>query len=74
MGPVANGVVPQPAVYHSQVAPLPSDPPPTVSVEESPPHTVDGMAVDESAATENVLAVTATEAHVVVSQPSALTK
>ena len=43
--PVPAGVPPQLTVYHFQLAPVPSDPPSTVSVELPPVQIVVGLAV-----------------------------
>ena len=73
--PVPAGVPPQEPENQSQVAPVPNDPPITVSV-VGPPQVVDGLAVADVGGTDNVLNVTVTDAQAVLPQPppSALTK
>lgn len=73
--PVPSGVPPQDPENQFHVAPVPSDPPATVSV-VGPPQVMVGLAEADVGATDKVLKVTVTDAQVVLPQPppSALTK
>ena len=66
--PFPAEVPPHETVYHCQVAPVPKLPPDKVNVEGTPEQTATGFAVAEDAATDGVLRVTVTLAHVVVLQ------
>jgi hypothetical protein len=66
--PEPTGVVPQPPVYHSQLAPDPSEPPLTDKVVEAPEQIVAGAADAEPGAVESELTVTEAVAHEVVLQ------
>lgn len=73
--PLPAAVPPQLAVYHCQLAPVPSDPPTTESVVLLPEQMVVDVAEIEAAGVERSLTVMVTEAQVVVLQvPSARTK
>ena len=56
--PLPADVPPHETVYHFQIAPVPNEPPVSVSVTEDPGHTVaDGFAVNDVGAVEIVFVV-----------------
>ena len=59
VAPEPTRVPPQDPVYHFQLAPVPREPPATLSV-VAPPHVVAGLALADVGATEGVLIVTVT--------------
>lgn len=59
VAPEPTRVPPQDPVYHFQLAPVPRDPPATLSV-VAPPQVVAGLALAEVGATDGVLIVTVT--------------
>ena len=72
--PEPTYVPPQLPEYHSQIAPVPKDPPVTVRVVDSPGHTALGVADAPVGALDSVLILTITSAQdVVLQSPSALT-
>lgn len=69
-----TGVVKPASVYHFQLAPVPNVPPETLSEEEVPEQTVEGVATAPLAAVEGVFTVTITPAvAVLLPAPSART-
>ena len=72
--PVPIDVPPHDPLYHFQLAPVPSDPPDTLSVVLPPGQTAVALADADEGATEFVFTVTVTLAHAVVLHvPSART-
>ena len=60
--------LPHDPVYHTQVAPVPKEPPLTDNVDEEPGHIDDGVDEAELAGDDPVLSVTVVLTHVVLLQ------
>ena len=72
--PVPINVPPHDPLYHAKLAPVPSDPPDTLSVVLLPWHITGALADADAGAVEFVLTVTVTLTHdVVLHVPSART-
>ena len=73
--PLPSAVPPQLPEYHFHTAPVPSEPPLNVISDESPAQILEGVAVADTGATEDILVFKVRLAHTEFpAQPSARTK